>query len=60
LEKGAGQVLPGSEGSEGEREGMGGEGRNDSNNVCTYEYMNKEKKNVLYNSLFHGPSENTT
>jgi hypothetical protein len=26
----------------GEREGM--RGRNDPNNVCTYEYMNKEKK----------------
>jgi hypothetical protein len=40
LEKRAEQVLPGSKGS-GEREKAGG--RNDPNNVCTYEYMNKEK-----------------
>jgi hypothetical protein len=34
-------VLPGSEGGGEEEEGAGG--RNDPNNVCTYEYMNKEK-----------------
>jgi hypothetical protein len=28
----------------GEREGVGTGGRNDPNNVCTYEYMNKEEK----------------
>jgi hypothetical protein len=30
----------------GEREGMGEWGRkkNEPNNICTYEYMNKEKK----------------
>jgi hypothetical protein len=27
----------------GEREGARGRGRNDPNNVCAYEYMNKEK-----------------
>jgi hypothetical protein len=41
------QVLPGSEG-EGEKEGAGAGVRNDPNNVCTCEYMNKEKeKNIL-------------
>jgi hypothetical protein len=29
--------------SAGEGRGGGQEGRNDPNNVCTYEYMNKEK-----------------
>jgi hypothetical protein len=29
----------------GEREGQEGRGRNDPNNVCTYEYMNIEKNN---------------
>jgi hypothetical protein len=42
LEKRAEQVLPGSCGVEGRRRGRG---RNDPNNVCTYEYMNKEKIN---------------
>jgi hypothetical protein len=28
----------------GEREGMGAGERNGPNNVCTYEYVNKEKK----------------
>jgi hypothetical protein len=28
--------------------GRGIGGRNDSNNVCTYEYMNKEKKMVSH------------
>jgi hypothetical protein len=28
------------------RRGWGAEGRNDPNNVCTYEYINKEKKNL--------------
>jgi hypothetical protein len=42
LEKRAVQVLPGREGCEEEREGAGG--KNDPNDVCTYEYMNKEKK----------------
>jgi hypothetical protein len=44
LVKRAEQVLPGSEGGGWEREGVGDRGRNDPNNVCTYEYMNKEKK----------------
>jgi hypothetical protein len=35
--KRAEQVLPGSK-------GPGAGGRNDSSNVCKYEYMNKEKK----------------
>jgi hypothetical protein len=31
-----------------EKEGVGDSERNDPNNVCTYEYMNKEnKKNYL-------------
>jgi hypothetical protein len=38
------QVLPGSEGDMEEREGAGDRERNDPNNVCTCEYMNKEKK----------------
>jgi hypothetical protein len=28
----------------GRGKGLGAGGRNDPNNVCTYEYMNKEKK----------------
>jgi hypothetical protein len=31
--------------------GMGrsrGRGRNDPNNVCTYKYMNKEKKEIVF------------
>jgi hypothetical protein len=36
------QVLPGSEGW-----GSGAGGRNDPNNVCTYELMNKEKNRIL-------------
>jgi hypothetical protein len=45
LEKRAEQVLPGSEGvGVGERlRGWEAGGRNDPNNVCTYEYVNKEK-----------------
>jgi hypothetical protein len=31
------QILPGSEGRWGEREGAGGRGRNGPNNVCTCE-----------------------
>jgi hypothetical protein len=30
--------------SQGETGGRGAGGRNDPNNICTYEYMNKEKK----------------
>jgi hypothetical protein len=44
LEKRAEQVLPGSEEDGGVREWVGARGRNDPNNVCTYEYMNNEKK----------------
>jgi hypothetical protein len=45
LEKRAEQVLPGSEGVGGRGRGLGTRGRNGpSNNVCTHEYMNKEKK----------------
>jgi hypothetical protein len=40
LEKRAEQVLPGSKGRWDGGEG----GRNDPNNVCAYDYMNKEKK----------------
>jgi hypothetical protein len=44
LEKRAEQVLPGSQGAGGRgREWEAGE-RNNPNNVCTYEYMNKEEK----------------
>jgi hypothetical protein len=31
----------------GGQEGTRGRGRNDSNNVCTYEYMNKEKNKLI-------------
>jgi hypothetical protein len=41
LEKGAEQVLPRSKGGGGKREEKGAGGRNDPNNECTYEYMNK-------------------
>jgi hypothetical protein len=42
------KVLPGSkEGVGGRGRGWGAGGRNDPNNVCTYEYMNKEKKSLL-------------
>jgi hypothetical protein len=44
LEERAEQVLPGSKGVEGRGRGWGAVGRNDPNNVCTYEYINKEKK----------------
>jgi hypothetical protein len=47
LEKRAEQVLPGSEGVGGRGRGLGTRGRNGpSNNVCTHEYMNKEKKSI--------------
>jgi hypothetical protein len=42
LEKRAEQFLPGSKGVRGGWVGEGG--RNDPNNVSTYEYMNKGKK----------------
>jgi hypothetical protein len=32
---------------EGEGGGQRAGGRNDPNNVCTYEYMNKEKKETF-------------
>jgi hypothetical protein len=41
------QVLPGSEGGGRKKEWAEGRGRNDLNNVCTYEYMNRGKKNPL-------------
>jgi hypothetical protein len=44
LEKRAGQVLLGSKGCGREREGRKAGGRNDLNNLCTYEYMNTRKK----------------
>jgi hypothetical protein len=44
LKKRADQVLPGSKEGEREREGVGGGGRNDPNNVCTCELMNKKLK----------------
>jgi hypothetical protein len=47
LEKRAKQVLSGIKGAgREEREGVLGRGENDPNNVCTYEYMNKEKKEI--------------
>jgi hypothetical protein len=42
LEKRVEYVLSGSERGGREREGVGARGRNDPNNVCTYEHMNKE------------------
>jgi hypothetical protein len=36
LEKRAEHILPGSEGDEGEKEGVDAGGRNGPNNVCTY------------------------
>jgi hypothetical protein len=50
LEQRAEQGLPGSEGIGGRGKGSGAGGRNDPNNVCTYEYMNKKKINKLENS----------
>jgi hypothetical protein len=44
MEERAEQVLPGSKGVGGEMEGLGARESNDPNNVCTYKYMNKEKK----------------
>jgi hypothetical protein len=32
--------------------GWGAGGRNDPNNVCTYEYMNKEKKIITIKMFF--------
>jgi hypothetical protein len=43
LEKRAVQVLPGSEVGRWEKKGEETGERNDPNNVCTYEYVNKEK-----------------
>jgi hypothetical protein len=44
MEERAEQVLPGSKGGvAGRGMGQGAGGRNDPNNVCTYEYINKEK-----------------
>jgi hypothetical protein len=43
LDESGKQVLPGNQGWGGER-GIRGSGRNDPDNVCTYEYVNKEKK----------------
>jgi hypothetical protein len=43
LEKRAEQVLPVSEVVGGKGRGQGTEGRNGPNNVCIYEYINKEK-----------------
>jgi hypothetical protein len=47
LEKMAEHVLLGSKGYEGRGRNRGTVGRNDPNNVCTYEHMNKEKKVTL-------------
>jgi hypothetical protein len=38
------QDLPGTEGEKEERVGDGSRVRNDTNNVCTCEYMNNNKK----------------
>jgi hypothetical protein len=35
-------------GVEGRGRGWGARGRNDPNNVCTYEYMSKEKKEDIF------------
>jgi hypothetical protein len=60
LEKRAKHVLPGSKWGGEEREGVGGRGRNDPNNVCMCGYMNKEKKKELHDLVpayhhFHKP-----
>jgi hypothetical protein len=46
LEKRAEQVLPGSDRRWVGMRGRRTRGRNDPNNVQTYEYMNKEKKDM--------------
>jgi hypothetical protein len=51
LEKRAEQVLPGSEGVGGRGKKQGIRGRNDPNNVCPYEYMNKEEKKNKMRSI---------
>jgi hypothetical protein len=56
LEKKTEQVLPGSEGGGEEREEVGAGERNDPNNVCTSEYLNKEKKIFFSLLLFVFPS----
>jgi hypothetical protein len=52
LEKKAEQFLPGSEVGEGERERAGAGGRNDPYNVCTYEYVNREKNIKSMKSVY--------
>jgi hypothetical protein len=47
------QVLPGSEGNGGDREGFGYGERNGPNNVCTSEYMNKEAVNKYIKIKIH-------
>jgi hypothetical protein len=44
LEIRAERVLPGSEGSRGQRKGLEAGGRNGPNNVCTFEQMNEKIK----------------
>jgi hypothetical protein len=44
LEKRAEEILPGSEGGGVRGREWGAGRRNDPNNICTYEYMNKEEK----------------
>jgi hypothetical protein len=46
LEKRPEKVLTGSEGGGGSSDGVGVGQRNGPNDVCTYEYMNKEKKEI--------------
>jgi hypothetical protein len=49
LEISAEQDLPGSEGAKGERMGVGDGGRNNPNNICTYESMNlKNHQKYIY------------
>jgi hypothetical protein len=55
LEKRAEQALPGSEGVGGKGSGAGG--RNGPNNVCTCEYMNKEKKISRIKSKYNLPQK---
>jgi hypothetical protein len=50
LEKRAEHVVPGSKVGEGDRDGVGDGGKNDPNNVCTYEYTSKKKIIII---IFH-------
>jgi hypothetical protein len=51
LQKRAEQILPGRKVDVGRGRGQWAGVRNGPNKVCTYEYMNKEKKNFFKNQL---------